>query len=158
MSIWHSNYKIEHVIALRDNALNKHLGIEFIEIGKDYLVAKMPVDDRTRQTRGILHGGASCVLAESLASIASNLCIDMTKQKAVGLEINASHIRPVSSGYVVGKTTPVSLGKSIHVWNIEIKNDAGKINCLSKLTTVIVNLKDQEIIENTALLKKIFKN
>ena len=91
MSIWYEDFTIENVKILRDNTLNKHLGIEFLKIESDYILAKMPVDDRTRQSRGMLHGGASCVLAESLGSIASNLCINMRKQKAVGLEINANH-------------------------------------------------------------------
>ena len=116
----------------------------------------MPVDDRTRQSRGMLHGGASCVLAESLGSIASNLCINMRKQKAVGLEINANHLRPVFKGFVTGKVTPISLGKSIHVWNIDISNEAGKLNCISRLTTAIVDLNEEEVIKNTELLDKTF--
>ena len=95
MSIWYEKFTLEHVISLRNNNLNKHLGIEFIELGEDYIVARMPVEDFTRQSRGILHGGASCVLAEALGSIASNMCIDMRKQKAVGLEINANHVDPL---------------------------------------------------------------
>ena len=93
MRIWHENYTLEHVIALRDNNLNRHLGIKFTEISDNSITATMPVEDFTRQSRGVLHGGASCVLAEALGSIASNLCLDMKKQKAVGLEINANHIR-----------------------------------------------------------------
>ena len=117
----------------------------------------MPVEDFTRQSRGILHGGASCVLAEALGSIASNMCIDMEKQKAVGLEINANHVRPVSSGYVTGKTTAASLGKTVHVWNIDICNDQGKLNCISRLTTAIVNLNDKEKEENKKILDNLFK-
>jgi len=155
MSIWFEDFTIDNVKTLRNNTLNKHLGIEFLEIGSDYILAKMPVDDRTRQSRGMLHGGASCVLAESLGSIASNLCINMRKQKAVGLEINANHLRPVFDGYVIGKAIPVNLGKSIHVWNISITNEAGKLNCISRLTMAIVDLSEDEIIENTNLLDKI---
>ena len=88
MAIWYENFSLDHVIKLRNNNLNKHLGIEFQKIGDDYISAKMPVDEKTMQSRGVLHGGASCVLAESLGSIASNLCIDMRRQKAVGLEID----------------------------------------------------------------------
>lgn len=156
MSIWYEDFTIENVRTLRNNTLNKHLGIEFLEIGTDYILAKMPVDDRTRQSRGMLHGGASCVLAESLGSIASNLCINMRKQKAVGLEINANHLRPVFKGFVTGKVTPISLGKSIHVWNIDISNEAGKLNCISRLTTAIVDLNEEEVIKNTELLDKTF--
>ena len=157
MSIWYEKFTLEHVISLRNNNLNKHLGIEFIELGEDYIVARMPVEDFTRQSRGILHGGASCVLAEALGSIASNMCIDMRKQKAVGLEINANHVRPVSSGYVTGKTTVASLGRSVHVWNIDIKNAVGKMNCVSRLTTAIVNLKEDEIAKNSQLLDGLLK-
>jgi len=156
MSIWYEDFTIENVRTLRNNTLNKHLGIEFLEIGTDYILAKMPVDDRTRQSRGMLHGGASCVLAESLGSIASNLCINMRKQKAVGLEINANHLRPVFKGFVTGKATPINLGKSIHVWNIDISNEAGKLNCISRLTTAIVDLNEEEVIKNTELLDKTF--
>ena len=156
MSIWYEDFTIENVKTLRNNALNNHLGIEFLEIGSDFILAKMPVDDRTRQSRGMLHGGASCVLAESLGSIASNLCINMRKQKAVGLEINANHLRPVFKGFVTGKATPINVGKSIHVWNIDISNESGKLNCISRLTTAIVDLNEEEIIKNTELLNKTF--
>ena len=157
MSIWHEDFTLEHVISLRNNNLNKHLCIEFIELGDDYIVARKPVEDFTRQSRGILHGGASCVLAEALGSIASNMCIDMRNQKAVGLEINANHVRPVSSGYVTGKTTVASLGKTVHVWNIDICNDQGKLNCISRLTTAIVKLNDKEKEFNQEVLNNLFK-
>ncbi len=158
MSIWHENYELKHVIALRDNNLNKHLRIKFIDISENSITATMPVEDFTRQSRGILHGGASCVLAESLGSIASNLCLDMTKQKAVGLELNANHIRPVKSGLVTGVTTPIAIGKSVHVWNIEIRNDAGKLNCVSRLTTAVVKLNDDEKVKNTELLNNLLSS
>ena len=157
MSIWHEDFTLEHVVSLRNNNLKKHLRIEFIELGDDYIMARMPVEDFTRQSRGILHGGASCVLAEALGSIASNMCIDMKNQKAVGLEINANHVRPVSSGYVTGKTTAASLGKTVHVWNIDICNDQGKLNCISRLTTAIVHLNDKEKEENKKILDNLFK-
>jgi 1,4-dihydroxy-2-naphthoyl-CoA hydrolase len=157
MSIWHEEFTLNHVIKLRNNNLNKHLGIEFVELGGDFVVARMPVEDHTRQSRGILHGGASCVLAEALGSIASNMCIDMRKQKAVGLEINANHVRPVTGGYVTGTTTVASIGKSIHVWNIDICNDAGKKNCVARLTTAIINLNKEEIKHNADLLNKLLK-
>ncbi len=157
MAIWYENFSLDHVIKLRNNNLNKHLGIEFQKIGDDYISAKMPVDEKTMQSRGVLHGGASCVLAESLGSIASNLCIDMRRQKAVGLEINANHLRPVSSGYVTGITKPISLGKCIHVWSIEIRNEADKICCISRHTTAIINLSDTESKDNIELLKRIFE-
>ena len=155
MRIWHENFTLEHVISLRDNNINKHLGIKFTEITDNTITATMPVEDFTRQSRGVLHGGASCVLAESLGSIASNMCIDMRKQKAVGLEINANHLRPVADGFVTGTTTAVSLGKSVHVWNIDIRNDQGKMNCVSRLTTAIVNLNDKDAQSNTKLLETL---
>ena len=158
MAIWFDDFKLEHVISLRNNNLNKHLGIEFTELGDDYIIARMPVEDFTRQSRGILHGGASCVLAEALGSIASNMCIDMRKQKAVGLEINANHVRPVSSGYVTGKTIVASLGRTVHVWNIDISNEQGKLNCISRLTTAIVNLNEEEKKVNTELVESLLSS
>ena len=118
----------------------------------------MPVEDFTRQSRGILHGGASCVLAEALGSIASNMCIDMRNQKAVGLEINANHVRPVSSGHVIGRTTVASLGRTVHVWNIDITNDQGKLNCVSRLTTAIVNFTEDEKKINTKLVEELLSS
>ena len=158
MAIWFDDFKLEHVISLRNNNLNKHLGIEFTELGDDYIIARMPVEDFTRQSRGILHGGASCVLAEALGSIASNMCIDMRKQKPVGLEINANHLSPVSSGYVTGKTTVASLGRTVHVWNIDISNEQGKLNCISRLTTAIVNLNEEEKKVNTELVESLLSS
>lgn len=124
---------------LGDNTIAKHLGIEFTEIGTDYLVAKMPVDSRTHQPFGILHGGASVVLAETLGSIASYLCLKNPEtQHAVGLEINANHIRSVKSGFVYGKVSPIHVGKTTHIWNIDINNEEGKLVCKSRLTVMIL--------------------
>ncbi len=116
--------------------MGTHLGIEVTEIGDDFIKATMPVDHRTHQPFGLLHGGASCVLAETLGSIASTLCIDPSKEMAVGVEINANHLRSVRSGHVEGTVRPVHIGRTIHVWNIEIK--AGeKLICVSRLTCAI---------------------
>lgn len=124
---------------LSDNTIAKHLGIEFTDIGSDYLVAKMPVDSRTHQPFGILHGGASVVLAETLGSIASYLCLKNPEtQHAVGLEINANHIRSVKSGFVYGKVSPIHVGKTTHIWNIDINNEEGKLVCKSRLTVMIL--------------------
>ena len=101
----------------------------------------MPVDERTRQPYGILHGGASCLLAETVGSHASSLCIDMEKQYCVGLEINANHIRSVSEGFVYGTAKPMHLGRSTHVWEIMIRNEEGKTVCISRLTMMV---KEQE--------------
>lgn len=122
------------------NTISHHLGIEFTEIGTDYVTARMPVDKRTHQPFGILHGGASVVLAETLGSIASFLCLpDPEKQHAVGLEINANHVRSVKEGFVYGTVRPIHLGRTTHIWDIQITNEAGKLVCISRLTCAIVN-------------------
>jgi 1,4-dihydroxy-2-naphthoyl-CoA hydrolase len=121
------------------NTLSDHLGIEFLEKGTDYLTARMPVDHRTKQPFGLLHGGASVVLAETLGSIASVLCLDdPTTQKAVGLEINANHLRAVTEGWVYGKVTPIHVGRRTHIWDIRISNEEGKPVCVSRITVAIV--------------------
>jgi 1,4-dihydroxy-2-naphthoyl-CoA hydrolase len=122
------------------NTIAEHLGIEFTEIGTDYLVARMPVDHRTHQPFGILHGGASVVLAETLGSIASFLCIiDPEKQHAAGIEINANHVRSVKQGYVYGRVTPLHVGRSTHIWEIKVTNEENKLVCVSRLTVAIVD-------------------
>jgi 1,4-dihydroxy-2-naphthoyl-CoA hydrolase len=140
MKIWKHEFNLEGLNGMNDNTLGRALGIEFTEIGDDYLIATMPVNDNTVQPMRILHGGASVALAETLGSVASNLCIeDLTKQTAVGLEINANHLTPGRYGSkVVGKVTPIRVGKSVHVWNIDIMTEAGKKICVSRLTTAII--------------------
>lgn len=117
-----------------------HLGIEFLEVNEDSLKARMPVDQRTVQPAGILHGGASATLAESLGSMAANLCVDPAKKMCVGMEINANHIRPVRSGWVTGVVTPVHVGKSTHIWQIRIEDEAGKLVCISRLTLAVLDI------------------
>ncbi len=118
-----------------------HLGIEFIEIGADFITARMPVDHRTHQPFGILHGGASVVLAETIGSTASFLALSSPmKQRAVGLEINANHVRSVKSGWVYGKATPLHLGRSTHIWDIKITTEDDKLVCASRLTMAIIDL------------------
>lgn len=122
-----------------DNTLNGHIGIEFVETGDDFLTARMPVDNRTRQPYGILHGGASVVLAETLGSIASAMCLEDPKtQKAVGLEINANHLKSVTEGWVYGTVTPIHVGRRTHVWDIKIRNEEGQLTCISRLTVAII--------------------
>lgn len=122
-----------------DNTLNGHIGIEFVETGDDFLTARMPVDNRTCQPYGILHGGASVVLAETLGSIASAMCLeDPEKQKAVGLEINANHLKSVTEGWVYGTVTPIHVGRRTHVWDIKIRNEEGQLTCVSRLTVAII--------------------
>lgn len=138
--IWKQQFTIEGLNALSVNTLNENLGIEFIEIADDYLTAKMPVDNRTIQPLGLLHGGASVSLAETIGSVASALCLDDLERKStVGLEINASHLKGVRSGYVFGKATPVRIGRNIHVWNIEIRDEEENLVCVSRLTLAIVD-------------------
>lgn len=137
MSIWFKDYTVEMLNDNRNQNMGGHIGIEFLEIGEDYLKARMPVDERTRQAFGILHGGASCVLSETLGSVAAWMCIDPAKQMAVGIEINANHIRPVSEGFVTAICKPIQTGRSIHVWNTEIFKEDGKMSCTSRLTCAI---------------------
>jgi 1,4-dihydroxy-2-naphthoyl-CoA hydrolase len=137
--IWKTQPLLEAANNAGVNALPSHLGIEFTEFGDDYMVAKMPVDHRTVQPFRILHGGASVVLAETLGSVASLFCIDISKQQAVGLEINANHLSSAREGTVVyGTVKPIRIGKTIHVWNIEIKDEKGKMICISRLTVAVV--------------------
>jgi 1,4-dihydroxy-2-naphthoyl-CoA hydrolase len=122
------------------NSMSDYVGIEFIESGDDFLTAKMPVDHRNVQPFRILHGGASVVLAETLGSVASVLCLaDMSKQQAVGVEINANHLSSAREGTIVyGTVRPIRVGRTMHVWNIEIKDEKGKLVCVSRLTVAIV--------------------
>jgi 1,4-dihydroxy-2-naphthoyl-CoA hydrolase len=119
-------------------SMNEHLGIEFTEVGDDYICAKMPVDHRTRQPYGILHGGASVVLAETLGSVGAAFSVDMKKYRCVGLDINSNHIRPVKEGYVYGKATPLHIGKSTQVWQIMIHNEEEKLVNVSRITMAVV--------------------
>jgi len=118
-----------------------HLGIEFTGIGEDYLEATMPVDHRTIQPMGILHGGANVVLAETLGSVAASLTVDLNTQQVVGLEINANHLKSIRSGKVKGITKPIHLGKSTQVWEIKIFNEAEQLCCISRITMAILDKK-----------------
>jgi len=119
----------------------EHVGIVFTNVGEDFIEAKMPVDHRTHQPFGILHGGASVVLAESLGSIAAALCVDMQKQICVGLDINANHIKSVRDGFVYGKVEPIHIGKTTHVWEIKIVNDKAEMVCISRITMAVLDKK-----------------
>jgi 1,4-dihydroxy-2-naphthoyl-CoA hydrolase len=134
-TIWFKPLSIED---LKDSAVNmdKNLGIEFTEIGDDYIIAKMPVIEKTKQPYGILHGGASCVLAESLGSTAAALSMDGEKKYPVGIEINANHLSSPTEGFVYAKAMPVHIGGSTSVWNIDITDDAGKRVCYSRFTAM----------------------
>jgi 1,4-dihydroxy-2-naphthoyl-CoA hydrolase len=137
--IWfNKDFKVEDLAHLRVNTLADRIGIEFTEVGPDFLRGTMPVDERTIQPYGLLHGGASCVLAETLGSVASAYVIDHAKFYCVGLEINANHVRGVRSGIVTATARPLHLGASTHVWDIKIEDERGKLVCVSRLTVMIV--------------------
>lgn len=134
-----AGFDLSNLQFIHNDSIVKHLGIEFVEAGEGYLTARMPVDSRTHQPFGILHGGASVVLAESLGSVASFMMLDdPTKQQAVGLEINANHLRPVRGGWVYGRCEPIHLGRTTHVWDVRITNEQDKLVCVSRLTVAIV--------------------
>jgi 1,4-dihydroxy-2-naphthoyl-CoA hydrolase len=141
-SIWFDAYTVEHLATMFEHQhVGSLLGIQFVELGPDYLVGMMPVDDRHRQPYGLLHGGVSCVLAETLGSVASQLVIDPRKSTAVGIEINASHLRGVRDGHVLGRVSPIRIGKTLHVWEIRISDPAGRPVCISRLTVSILGSK-----------------
>ena len=119
----------------------QHLGIVYTEVGTDFICGKMPVDERTKQPLGLLHGGASVVLAETLGSVAAHLCLDSTKQYAVGLEINANHIKSATEGYVYGKATALHIGKKTHLCEIKITNEKNELICISRITIAIIDKK-----------------
>jgi 1,4-dihydroxy-2-naphthoyl-CoA hydrolase len=120
------------------DTMGQHLGMEFVDIGPDFLKMRMPVDQRTHQPYGLLHGGASCALAETVGSVASFLVIDTSKFICVGLEINANHLRGIRSGFVTAIATPLHLGGTTHVWDIKIQDEEGKLVCVSRLTVAIL--------------------
>ena len=139
MSFFKPGIKLENLTKSSNNTMVSHLGIEFTELGDDSITAKMPVDHRTHQPLGLLHGGASVALAETLGSVAASCCLDLTIQYCVGLEINANHIKSVKSGYVFGTTKPLHVGKKTHVWEIRIVNEANELVCISRITMAIID-------------------
>ncbi len=139
MTIWIESITIEDAQQRSANTMLSHLGIEFTEVGDDYLIAKMPVDERTRQPIGIMHGGASCVLAESVGSTAANYCVDISTQYCVGLDINTNHIRSIREGYVFAKASPYHLGRSTQVWGIEIHDEKDRLISVNRLTMAVLS-------------------
>jgi 1,4-dihydroxy-2-naphthoyl-CoA hydrolase len=129
---------LEELNAGRAGTILEHIGVEFTQIGDDFVRGTMPVDGRTRQPYGLLHGGASVALAETLGSTGASMCIDAERYQCVGQEINANHVRPARSGFVTGTARPVHLGGRAHVWSIEITNEAGKLVCISRLTVAVI--------------------
>ncbi len=139
--LWRSVPNLEYLNLISKNTLLETLEITITEIGDDYIIASMPVNKNTVQPFRILHGGASVALAESLGSVASMLCIsDLAKQQPVGIEINANHLKSAPEGTIVfGKVSAIRVGKTMHVWNIEIKNEKQELICISRLTVAIIN-------------------
>ena len=139
MPIWYDpNITPDQLNPLSRGTMGEHIGIELIEIGENYLKGKMPVDHRTRQPYGLLHGGASVALAETLGSVGSAFVVNRQQYDVVGLEINANHIRGVREGFVYGTATAIHLGKTTHVWDIRITDEREKLVCISRLTVAVI--------------------
>ncbi len=139
MSIWfNKSLSVASLKPFGPKTMAQHLGMEWVAIGDDYLKMSMPVDERTKQPYGLLHGGASCALAETIGSIASALIIDPDKSICVGIEINANHVRSAREGYVTATCTPLHIGASTHVWDIKIHDEREKLVCISRLTVAIL--------------------
>jgi 1,4-dihydroxy-2-naphthoyl-CoA hydrolase len=137
--IWfNKSIKKEDINPFIPGTMSEHLGMEWVELGDNFIKIKMPVDHRTKQAYGLLHGGASCALAETVGSVASILIIDQKQFSCVGVEINANHIRSARDGYVTGIASPLHLGASTHVWDIKIYDDQNKLICISRLTIAVL--------------------
>jgi 1,4-dihydroxy-2-naphthoyl-CoA hydrolase len=141
--IWYNkDLALDSLKALGPNTMAEMIGIEWEEIGEDFIKAKMPVDNRTRQPYGLLHGGASCTLAETIGSVASAMVVDHDRFACVGLEINANHIRSARQGWVHGIAKPLHIGANTHVWDVRIYDEIGKMICVSRLTVAIIPRKE----------------
>ncbi|MEW5890030.1 MAG: hotdog fold thioesterase [Pseudomonadota bacterium] len=136
--IWHGEWTLDQLAELTRNTLVDHLGIEFVEIAPDALKARLPVRRETAQRMGFLHGGASLALAETVGSLASQMCIDRETHASLGLDLNANHVRPVPQGqHVIGIARPIHLGRQTHVWEVRVETEEGKLACIARLTTAI---------------------
>ncbi len=143
MTIWfNKQLSLDDIRPLGKATMGEYIGIEWMAVGEDFITAKMPVDHRTRQPYGLLHGGASCVLSETIGSVASAMVVDHSKFVCVGLEINANHVRSARTGFVTGVATPLHLGANTHVWDIKIHDEIGKLVCISRLTVAIIPRKE----------------
>lgn len=138
MSIWKQSTDLDRINAWNHNTLVEHLGMRVTEIGADFVRGTMPVDARTRQPFGLLHGGASVALAESLGSLAGNLCLDLATEMAIGLDINANHVRAATAGVVTGTARSLHLGRTTQVWEIRIEDERARLVCISRLTLAVV--------------------
>ena len=137
--IWKYQPNLEALNQTRQNTAVAHLGIHFSAIGEDWIEAEMPVDARTKQPAGILHGGATALLAETLGSVASVLIVDWPRQQAVGIELNISHLRSVSQGVVIGRATAIRIGRRTHVWDIRVRDEEDRLISVARLTMAILN-------------------
>lgn len=137
MPIWKRPVSVEELTRIHQGTAPAHLGMEFLEVGDDFITGRLPVDARTVQPYGVMHGGVNVVLAETLGSCGAIYCTP-PGQRVVGLDINANHLRGASSGWVTGKATPVHIGRSTHVWQIELRDDAGRLTCVSRLTMAVL--------------------
>jgi 1,4-dihydroxy-2-naphthoyl-CoA hydrolase len=140
MSIWKSLQTLESLNGSGHNTMISHIGIIFTEIGDDFIRATMPVDERTRQPYGFLHGGASVVLAETLGSAGANMCVDQSRYRCLGQEVNANHVRSARQGRVTGTARPAHLGGRSQVWTIDIVDDSGALVCISRLTMAVLKV------------------
>ncbi|HEX6224704.1 MAG TPA: hotdog fold thioesterase [Chryseolinea sp.] len=140
MRIFKGSVTIEALNKMSRNTLAEHLGIEFLEIGDDFLVAKMPVNAKTQQPLGLLHGGASVALAETLGSVAATLCVEESRF-CVGLEINANHVKAARDGFVTGTTKPIHIGRQTQIWETRILNDSSELVCISRITIAVLEKK-----------------
>jgi 1,4-dihydroxy-2-naphthoyl-CoA hydrolase len=138
MAIWHSEPTLAEIQERARNTLAEHIDIRFTERGPDFLRATMPVNPHTHQPSGVLHGGASVALAETVGSVAANLCVDQVTHLCLGQEINANHLRPVASGLVTATARPYHIGSRSQVWHIEIRDEREKLVCVSRLTMAVV--------------------
>jgi len=146
MRIWYNkDLVINDMLEFGKETMSEYLGIEWLEVGDDFLKATMPVDHRTKQPYGLLHGGASCVLAETVGSMASAMVVDHSKFVCVGLEINANHVRSAREGRVTGVASPLHLGSNTHVWDIKIYDEVQKLVCISRLTVAVIPRKESFI-------------
>jgi 1,4-dihydroxy-2-naphthoyl-CoA hydrolase len=136
--IWHNTPSLSDINLLNKNTLGENLGINFTEVGSNYLIATMPVDERTKQPFGLLHGGANVALAETLGSVASLLVVNQDLFIGVGIEINANHIKAVYNGKVKGICSPLNIVGKNHIWDIKIYNEANELTCISRFTCTIV--------------------
>jgi len=146
MSLWKSSTDLDRINAWNRDTLVEHLGMRVTEVGADFVRGTMPVDARTRQPFGLLHGGASVALAESLGSLAGNLCLDGDKEMAVGLDINANHVRAVTSGVVTGTARALHLGRTTQLWEIRIEDEHARLVCIARLTLAVVPRKSPAAI------------